>query len=162
MKQSLLLTLVLALLGFALPAQDLAPEAVSSSGGYDTGAGVSLSWTLGEISTETYAAGTAILTQGFHQTALGPNAVTESEIGLELLLFPNPASETIFLRLDEEAALPLRLHICNSEGKVFWAGNLANAEGAIHLNGFPNGLYILSLWSEDGGLLGAVKFLKSN
>jgi hypothetical protein len=162
MKQALLLTLILALLGFALPAQDLAPEVVSSSGGYDTGAGASLSWTLGEISTETYSAGTAILTQGFHQTTLGPNAVTEREIDLELLLFPNPASETIFLRLDEEAVLPLRLHISNSEGKVIWAGNLANAEGAIQLSGYPSGLYVLSLWSQDGGLMGAVKFLKSN
>lgn len=49
-------------------AQSIERDVVASSGDYFEGANISLSWTLGEIATETYSSGNIILTQGFQQS----------------------------------------------------------------------------------------------
>jgi hypothetical protein len=66
------------LLSFAVAAQSLSPEVIASSGDYYENANASLSWTLGEIATETYSAGGSILTQGFQQ----PIGVTVKEVDI--------------------------------------------------------------------------------
>ena len=48
-------------------AQSIEREVVAGSGDYFEGANSLLSWTLGEIATETYTAGNITLTQGFQQ-----------------------------------------------------------------------------------------------
>jgi len=42
-------------------------EVIASAGGYNTGGGVSISWTLGETIIPTYTSGNLILTHGFQQ-----------------------------------------------------------------------------------------------
>ncbi|MCD4683421.1 MAG: hypothetical protein K8R86_09085, partial [Bacteroidales bacterium] len=64
-------------------AQSVSPEVVSSAGDYFEGTNASLSWTLGEIATETYSNGTNILTQGFQQ----PITVTIAGIDLDVLVY---------------------------------------------------------------------------
>lgn len=86
-------------------AQSLSPTVVSSSGGYFTGAGTSLSWTLGEIATETFGNGNNILTQGFQQPVEG----IEISIDLDLMVFlegPYSATE-MGTSLNSEDLLPL-------------------------------------------------------
>lgn len=82
---------VAVLLPAILMAQSVSPEVVSSAGDYYEGANGSLSWTLGEIATETYSNGTNILTQGFQQ----PFTVTLAGIDLDVLVYlEGPYSET--------------------------------------------------------------------
>jgi len=66
-----------------LIAQTTSPEVVASSGGYYEGTSASLSWTLGELATETYTTGGVTLTQGFQQ----PIIVSVTGINVEVLVF---------------------------------------------------------------------------
>jgi hypothetical protein len=66
-----------------LSAQSLSPTVVASSGGYFEGTGASLSWTLGEIATETFSSGNLILTQGFQQ----PIGIALTGINVDLLVY---------------------------------------------------------------------------
>lgn len=66
-----------------LSAQTLSPVVVASSGSYYEGTNASLSWTLGEIATETYSSGDVNLTQGFQQ----PIGVAVMGINVDLLVF---------------------------------------------------------------------------
>ena len=52
---------------FGIHSQSIERDVVASSGDYFENAGVSLSWTLGELAVETYTAGNITLTQGFQQ-----------------------------------------------------------------------------------------------
>jgi hypothetical protein len=54
-----------------LNAQSLSPVVLASSGGYFESGTVSLSWTLGEMATETFSGSNIILTQGFQQPVVG-------------------------------------------------------------------------------------------
>lgn len=64
-------------------AQSVSPEVVSASGDYFDNGNVSLSWTLGEIATETYSNGNVILTQGFQQ----PFGISIQGIDLNVLVY---------------------------------------------------------------------------
>ncbi len=77
-------TVVCALAYSTIHAQSLSPTVIATAGDYSTGTGVSLSWTLGEIATETFNNGGYILTQGFQQPLEG---IAISGINLDLLVF---------------------------------------------------------------------------
>lgn len=62
-----LLISLFATLSTGLFAQTLNPTVITTAGGYTTGATVSLSWTLGELATETLSNSNLVLTQGFQQ-----------------------------------------------------------------------------------------------
>ena len=86
-------------------AQSVSPEVVASAGDYYENANVSLSWTLGEIATETYSTGNIILTQGFQQ----PFGVTIHGIDLDMLVYlEGPfSSGSMNTDLKNEGVIPL-------------------------------------------------------
>jgi hypothetical protein len=72
-----------ALIPAFISAQSVSPQVVSSAGDYFEGTNASLSWTLGEIATETFNSENVILTQGFQQ----PFGVTIHGIDLDVLVY---------------------------------------------------------------------------
>jgi hypothetical protein len=89
--RKLISLLNLALIFQCLSAQTLSPVVLASSGNYYESANVSLSWTLGEIATETYTSGNIILTQGFQQ----PTSVSLTGINVDVLVYlEGPFSES--------------------------------------------------------------------
>lgn len=66
-----------------ITAQSLTPQVISSAGDFYQGSNVSLSWTLGEIATETYDNGNIVLTQGFQQ----PFGISIQGIDLAVLVY---------------------------------------------------------------------------
>lgn len=83
MKQHILTILLALLMPLFMLAQSVSPEVISSAGDYYENGNVSLSWTLGEIATETYTNGNVILTQGFQQ----PFGITIHGIDLDVLVY---------------------------------------------------------------------------
>jgi hypothetical protein len=103
--KAFLLYLSMAIFCYA-QSQSLSPTIIASSGGYFTGTGASLSWTLGEIATETFNNGSFILTQGFQQPVVG---IVISDINLDLLVYlegPFSTSEMSTL-LNSAGLIPL-------------------------------------------------------
>ena len=75
--------LIMVLLPGLIVAQSLSPVVIASSGNYYQGANASLSWTLGEVATETYTSGNVILSQGFQQ----PISISITGLNLDLLVY---------------------------------------------------------------------------
>ena len=67
MKRILFSILYLSLWAGPLMSQSVERDVIAGSGDYFEGAGISLSWTLGELATDTYSNGNTIITQGFQQ-----------------------------------------------------------------------------------------------
>lgn len=88
-----------------LIAQTTSPQVVTSSGGYYEGTSASISWTMGELATETYTTDGITLTQGFQQ----PIIVSVSGINVDVLVFlEGPFAETeMTTALNSSATLPL-------------------------------------------------------
>ena len=102
MKKLNIITIAL-LLSLTVAAQSLSPEVIASSGDYYENANASLSWTLGEIATETYSYGNNILTQGFQQ----PEENQDNPLVLDLQLFLEGPYNGTNLEPDLNAILPL-------------------------------------------------------
>ncbi|HWB63106.1 MAG TPA: T9SS type A sorting domain-containing protein [Chitinophagales bacterium] len=89
------------LLSFGLKAQSLTPTVIASTGGYSysSSAGVSLSYTVGEMTmVQTFSAGGNILTQGFQQPndeVLGLIDVAQDNFG-SFVVYPNPAVDNFW------------------------------------------------------------------
>jgi hypothetical protein len=82
MKKIILWVCVLAVA--ELQAQSLSQSVIASAGDYNSAGAASLSWTLGEIATETFSLGNYILTQGFQQPVEG---IVITGINLDLLVY---------------------------------------------------------------------------
>lgn len=97
--------LIIVLLPGMLFAQTTSPQAIVPSGAYFSNTTASLSWTVGEIATETFTSGINILTQGFQQ----PLSITITGIDLDLLVYlegPFSGSQ-MNSTLNLEGAIPL-------------------------------------------------------
>jgi hypothetical protein len=112
------------IMSVGLFSQTLSPTVVSSAGGYSTGTTVSLSWTLGELATETLSNGSYTLSQGFQQSGAllglalnakvfmeGPFSGTQmntslNTIGAISLTQPYSGSPWLYLGTESVVAIP--------------------------------------------------------
>jgi hypothetical protein len=81
-----------------------AQEAISTSGETNVTNTVTLSWTLGEIVTETgyRSEGESSLTQGFQQGKLTVTAIKEKEnSNMNISVLPNPTSDYLNIATDD-------------------------------------------------------------
>jgi hypothetical protein len=100
-----LLISIFTIVSVNLFAQSISPTVISTAGGYSTGTTASLSWTLGEVATETLSNGSYTLTQGFQQPVEGLTI----NINLDLLVFlEGPYSGTdMGTSLNSQGLIPL-------------------------------------------------------
>lgn len=97
-----LLALVFSLLFTANYAQDIAMQVVASAGGYfeSSEAGVTLSWTLGEVAYTTLSSSEYIITQGFQQGNLFTTDVEKPNLpNSDIKVYPNPATVEVFISI---------------------------------------------------------------
>ena len=83
MNKILPLLFIGCILFMQLNAQTISPQVISTSGSSYSAGGNSVSWTLGQIATETYSLPSVTLTQGFQQ----PNYLVISGFNLDAVLF---------------------------------------------------------------------------
>ena len=93
-------TIIFAISVSATMAQDIAMQVVASAGGYfeNTNAGISMSWTLGEVAYTTLSSSEYIITQGFQQGDLFSTDIENPDItSTDIKIYPNPASEKVYI-----------------------------------------------------------------
>lgn len=89
---------IIIFLFFSVRSQTTSPQVVASSGDFNSGISASLSWTLGEIVTETVSTGTNFLTQGFQQPIFA-NTLNLGSVKKNIFsVFPNPFTDQLFFR----------------------------------------------------------------
>jgi hypothetical protein len=82
-----------------------------------------------------------------------------STVKNRVVLTPNPASEMLLVRLQDNTPLGLEYNILNISGNLIGKGNtLRNVnEVEIDVSNYPNGLYILHITDSSSGILYASK-----
>ncbi len=138
----------------------LSPTVVASSGGYATGGGYTMSYTVGEMTmVKTFSAGGKILTQGFQQsykdTVTGLIDIAQDEYG-SFVIYPNPAVDNFYygFQLPQQGKVDVLLydelgqkvadlyHANYDNGKTIEAANVSN---------FAAGTYFLSMIFVSSG-----------
>jgi hypothetical protein len=164
MRYVYFLPLALALLLLALPmqAQRIAPTVLATAGGFAEGRAVSLSWTLGQIASETRTYHGGSVTEGFNQPFLSVMAVRETRIPLTMSLYPNPARQTLLVNLrgaDDDVTLILY----NMLGDPVATQVLRKGDSMLRMpvSQLADGLYLLTAWSLRGERLAVYKVIKA-
>lgn len=126
-----------------------AQQVVSSSGGYQSATGVTLSWSLGEPVIETFSSGSIILTHGIHQSKLSATPVTDLLFpGIALKVFPNPTQDFVIVQF-KELFKNVHCSLFDLTGKMLESKLITEAETRINMIKYPSGIYILKLYNSQ-------------
>jgi len=155
MKKLLLLIWIL-----LLASTTFAQEVVSSAGKTEQNSGYEVSWTIGEPVINTLSTGSAILTQGFHQSKLVITKIDQLADLKELItVFPNPTHQFALVRFNQ---LPANksYQIFDLSGKILEAKPINAKDTQIDLTGFANGSYLLKIIHGENRSLQTFKIIK--
>lgn len=137
----------------SLSAQSVSPDVIGSSGEVSQVGATSISWTIGEPLTETITGGGNQITQGFHQpsyllVALD-NPLTDH---LKIDVFPNPATERVFLEFERGENSPLQIDLVSINGQIIAKKRSLELSDKLEfdLSGLSIGTYFLHIKSESG------------
>lgn len=153
------LPFVFAALAVSAFSQSLARDVVASAGDDFKNPSVGdLSWTLGEIATETTAESgtTAYLTQGFQQFYLTIVSVYTAE-KFEVKTYPNPANSIVIV----ESQLPIKYELVNEAGVIQTFDSDIENRHEINVTDLPAGIYMLILSDEKQPGVAIQKVIKT-
>lgn len=120
MKENILMILFLGcLVNHAHSQVQLERRVVASGGGHTSGAGIILSYTIGEPATLTLSGSAAILTQGFQQPGLMTVGFNEPPSTLQHLnIFPNPVYDLLNICLQSPFDFEAEVAIFDLTGRL--------------------------------------------
>lgn len=154
---------LLALAGLGLTASLHAQEAVTAAGGNDKAGNLTVSWSIGEVMTETFAAQSYKLTQGVQQPQKKAvqviSSLPEIAVGYQISAYPNPANDFVIVAITDDATHPLDLKIFDANGKLLYAAQTAGSETRIPVSDFTAGLYLLQI-TDKKNMVQTFKIIK--
>jgi len=121
-----------------------AQEVVSAGGDNFSNSTLSVSWTIGEPISETYSAGSQILTQGFHQSKLSVIGIYDiSSADMLISLFPNPTQDFVNLTVANYENLTFQLF--SFDGKLVQTNKVLSEKTEIKMNNLSSATYFLKI-----------------
>ncbi|MBI4929984.1 MAG: T9SS type A sorting domain-containing protein [Bacteroidetes bacterium] len=142
---------------FYIFAQSFTPDVIGSAGTFATSASGSMSWTIGEVMTETYSSANNFFTQGFHQPESIPISVNEISSSQNISVYPNPTSgEFTVYGLQSE----VQLQIFNSLGQMVFETTVNRKQETVNLSG-ANGIYLLNIINKETNTRSSYKINKA-
>lgn len=164
MMKKILLIVFVSILGSYIYGQEVSSSVIASAGESVKTGDVDVSWTLGEIAIETIGDGsTVVLTQGFQQgyfeiTSIGEPLSSEFQINV----YPNPASEFIWVDLSSNELESALVEIYDMEGKLVYNNKWEFVDGPnkILLNDLNASQYILRVTNNSGKVIQTFKLIK--
>ena len=136
--------------------QSINPEVITSSGNYFKGANYSLSWTLGECVIETFSNSNYTLTQGFQQTWFKVGTLVKyPELNLNIKVYPNPASDFIWLDCGNATSSinALKVELVDIHGRILYGKNLTEERQQMSLRGLSQSVYFIRVTNRKNRLV---------
>ncbi len=130
-------------------AQSLSPTVLSSSGGFESSGGTSLSWTTGELMVQTFSDGSAMLTQGFHQGNITVSTAVDemSESAMDVQIYPNPVNDILNVKFKNMVDQTIQVRLVDLTGKTILTREFSDPSNTQRLNLSPvtSGTYMLEV-----------------
>jgi len=140
--------------------QTTTPEILTTSGGYQSNASASLSWTLGEPIIETGNSPSNFLTQGFQQPAdiiITTVDNTQNPKG-NVTAYPNPASSLIYV--SGTSNQPMLAEVYDLTGQMVCKKTISTEDNSLNVGNLSNSIYLLKVFTTEGKLLQTLKIDK--
>ena len=131
--------------------QSLQPMVIASGSGTGIANAQQLDWTIGQVAYLTASSATNHLTQGFQQPAELSTPVIDLRPDWTINVFPNPASEIIYLSAEQIPAFSkARYDLIDLQGRILLHGLIQDPLQEIDVNHLPASMYFLRISDETG------------
>ena len=134
--------IILLLFPIMIHAQDVHQNVIGNSGDYYQNTQGSLTWTLGELMTQTFKNGDNTLTQGFNQSNLTVTSISKADFDFNIKVYPNPVTDILIIESDSQS---LKYYLYNLIGEIISVGSLNNNREIVDFTSLPSGIYILQI-----------------
>ena len=133
-----------------IQAQSITHSVLGTAGIEATSGSHSLSWTTGEVVIETVTNQNYTVTQGFHQTRLGPvnTGIEDTRIPVIANAYPNPFGENFFIEFDQNVKVDIRM--MDIVGKLIYSEKFSGKLYERSTWNMPAGVYFVQLVFDDG------------
>ncbi|MCK4406378.1 MAG: T9SS type A sorting domain-containing protein [Bacteroidales bacterium] len=139
--------------------QSISREVNASAGEYFINSNSSISWTLGEIVTETFVSDDNTLTQGFQQSLLYVFIINENADSIfNINVYPNPTNSILNINIDSKIKTSISIKLFDIHGNCLFDKEIngnKNFYEKINLSNYRNSMYLLKIISSKN------KFVKS-
>ena len=146
-------------------AQDIERNVMGSAGESVSNTTAQLDITIGEVLTLTASStSSAHTTQGFNQPIVASGNVSVSEVelaGLNLLAYPNPATDVLNIRADKAFTSSTSYSILNQLGIVVKTGTMNSYYNSIVISDLASSTYLIRITNENGTLNHTIRFTKN-
>lgn len=160
-------TAILSLFTITAWSQDIPLQVIAAGGGYfeNTAAGLSISWTLGEVAYATLSSTDYILTQGFQQGNLFTTSVDKPTNPInDITIYPNPAKDFIKVKIEiANIAGKATFELYDITGRKVISKKMAVEQSVpveLNLSEIRPGIYLLKVTLERDNLNRIVKLIK--
>jgi hypothetical protein len=140
----------------------LAQENTVASGGNATGNGGSTSYSVGQVLYTTNTGANGSVAQGVQQpyeiTVIA--GVNETAIHLKLSVYPNPATNYIQLKVENEKLESLTYQLIDLQGKVINTEKVTASNTTIIMEALPKAIYLINI-IKNNQLIKTFKIIKN-
>lgn len=150
----------------ALQAQQIRPQAVTSSGATLKNGNSQVTFTVGEITVKTITDGNFSIGQGTISGSSGANVSTRVvdpiAAGLDIRFFPNPVQTLLTAEVQDTKSRFLEWTIYDISGKIISSDIYAAQTNRVNFNtaNWQAGTYILTVSEKGGQILGSYQVIK--
>lgn len=161
-KWRLLVTVALVSFIF-LTSQTLAQNNTVSSGAVATGSSGTASYSVGQVFYISSINDNGKVIQGLQQPydVAVITGVNDLQINLKVTAYPNPAPDYLTLSIDNTELSQFNYQLLDMQGKILRQEKFGNRNINIKVSDFPNGIYILKVFSKQKQLK-TFKIIKAN
>ncbi|MEL6695555.1 MAG: T9SS type A sorting domain-containing protein [Bacteroidota bacterium] len=158
MNKIIFCTCLLCLLGLGeMMAQTISRSVIGATGSSNE----QLSYTVGETVIHTGTSNANILTQGFQQPDTTVTTFLDPQLGeVNLTLYPNPATDQLFLDLEGKSQAQYRVKIFDMRGRQVIAERTVTGDSrsVFDVSDKAKGTYLMLIQSVQGKILDQLKF----
>ena len=123
-----------------------AQDVIPASACYFKTPSLSVSWTIGEIATETYVNDNIMLTQGFNQGNITITDISEDLFaGINIIVYPNPVKDVFTIKTGPENSMQLKAELYNLSGLKLITEQISAGNTLINMERYPESEYILKI-----------------
>jgi hypothetical protein len=128
-----------------------AQQGTVASGGLATGAGGSVSYSVGIVDYITANGATGSVSQGIQQvyTIKIIDGINEEGITLAAVVYPNPANEFVKLNITGKEGNDLTYQLIDVLGKILIEKKIESNETLISLSGFSDAIYFIKVIGKN-------------
>jgi len=145
MKKIIVSTILFLCLGmFVLQAQ----QVVTTSGGNATGSGGTVNYTVGQVVYTTITGTNGSVAQGVQQPfeiSVITGIEEASDISLEIMVYPNPATDFIRLKIENYEVQNLRYQLYDNSGSLLQDNKVEGSETSLVMNNLVPAIYFLKV-----------------